>query len=181
MTKLMVVVGFLVSFSAGLVVGVRGRTEPQAGPTTQPIRRGSWLTSQLNLSTEQQDQFRKIWSETARRGGREQEERRRQLRKDRDDAIVAMIPPESRSKYDQVLSHYAEQTGALDREWSSSFRDAVDRTKQILTLEQRLKYEELLRRPEWDRGGRDGDRSGRDHQHGRRGDDRAASRPGSEK
>jgi hypothetical protein len=50
----------------------------------------------------------------------------------------------------------------------------VERTKQILTVEQRQKYEELLKN-------REAEHAARDRETGRRVDDRATSRPGAEK
>src|SRR5437868_3006360 len=102
-TKLMVLAGFCVAFAAGVVAGMSGRdllrpanaAPSGATPTTGPggpHHGGSgggpgWLAKELNLSPEQQEQMRQIWSETARRGRGERDEQRRQYRKDREDAI----------------------------------------------------------------------------------------------
>jgi Spy/CpxP family protein refolding chaperone len=146
----------------------------QATPTTQPSRRDGWLTSELNLTPQQQEQMKKIWSETAHRGSREQEDRRRQIRKDRDDAIAALIQPQDKEKFELALKTYSDQQSAMDKEWRASFERAEEKTKQILNPEQRKKYEEMLKN-------REAERAARERDQGRRVEDRATSRPGSDK
>ncbi|HOW19020.1 MAG TPA: periplasmic heavy metal sensor [Phycisphaerae bacterium] len=175
MTKIVVVVGFLVAFAAGFVVGGQSR-HPAAVQTTRPAHHGGWLVAELNLSPQQQEQMKQIWSETAWRGGGDREERRRKLAEARDRAIAALIRPEDKGRYDQILKDYAEQVAAMDREWRGSFQAAVERTKQILSPEQRTKYEELLQRHQRERGPRErrhGEREG-----GPKADRAATSRSG---
>jgi Spy/CpxP family protein refolding chaperone len=174
MAKLLLIIGFVMAFGAGLLIGPKLRQEAAAAPATRPARPGGWLTTELNLTPDQQEQMKKIWSETAHRGNREQEDRRRQFRKERDDAIAALISPGDKEKFDQVLKTYAEHNAAMDREWRNSYLAAVERTKQILTVEQRQKYEELLKN-------REAEHAARERESGRRVDDRATSRPGPEK
>lgn len=192
MTRLTVVIGFVVTFVAGLMVGMERRSAAPLAPqaSTQPSRppRGWWV-GELNLTPDQQEQMRQIWSEAARFGGREQEDRRRLYRQERDDAIVALIRPEDAAKHEQILRDYAEKMAALDSEWRSSYENAVERTKRILTPVQREQYETILKRHppgpggprERDRGPRgDRDKGGRGREHGRpQDDDRATSRPAS--
>src|SRR5688500_3874096 len=178
MTKLVVIVGFLVAFAAGVMVGsldARKRGDATAAaattaPTTRPSR-GGWLQSELGLTSEQRQAMDQIWSEMAGRGRGEQEEKRRQFRRERDEAIAALIRPEDRATFEQIGDDYSEKLASLDRESRAAFAGAVERTKQLLTPEQRTKYEELLKRHQWDRG--PGARGGP----GRRGDERPASRP----
>src|SRR5438552_1243603 len=174
MAKLLLIVGFLVSFGAGVAIGPKLWHDAVAMPATRPTNRGGWLTTELSLSPEQQEQMKTIWSDTAHRGGREQEDRRRQFRKERDDAIAALIKVEEKEKYDQVLKIYADRNAAMEREWRNSYLAAVERTKQILTPEQRRKYEELLKN-------REAEHAAHERETGRRVDDRATSRPGPEK
>jgi len=68
MTKLIVIIGFAVSFAAGLMVGMDSRragNASHASPTTHPSY-PSWLVAELNLAPKQQEEMQKIWSETAR-------------------------------------------------------------------------------------------------------------------
>ena len=130
-TKMMVLVGFCVAFAAGVVAG-RGRglmnaassttSPPNVAPSTGPgPHRGgggpggpnSWLVRELGLSTEQAEQLRQIWADTAMRGRGEREDQRRQLRKDREDAIAALVRPEDKDKYQQIQETYTKKVEEL--------------------------------------------------------------------
>ena len=177
-TKLLILAGFLVAFAAGLVVGVQNRqiaaihvpgsagtpAVPTTGPATRPLHhRGGMLTETLGLSPDQQTQLNAIWSEIASQG-HARDDARRQARKDREDAIVALIHPEDQSKYQQILDTFTQRQQTIDEQWRSAFQSAVERTKALLTPEQRAKYEELLKRNQWDRGGpRGGGERGGEH------------------
>jgi Spy/CpxP family protein refolding chaperone len=175
MAKLILILGFVTAFGAGLVVGVNlhGR-EAVAAPSTQPSGRVGFLETELKLTADQKEQMRKIWSDTARRGGRDHEDRRRQYRKERDDAVAALIRPEDKEKYDAAIKAYADRNAALEKEFEQRIEASVEKTKQILTPEQRVKYEEILKKQA-------ADRAARDREQGRRVDDRATSRPLPEK
>jgi hypothetical protein len=196
MTRVVVILCFAMAFAAGLLVGRQTRqqvaTGPGSGATTRPDRpsRGGgpagWLERELGLNSKQRATLEKIWSQNPLMSGRERDDRRRQLRRERDEAIAALVPPEHYGKYDQILKHYFDQTDAIDREARAAFDEAVRQTKEILTSQQRAKYEELLKRhqpPDRDgRGSRDKDSDrepgGPPDQHGPRGDaPRATTRP----
>src|SRR4051812_18462850 len=109
MSKLVVILGFLVSFAAGLMVGWRvvsplhpgaaglGSAEPARGHSTTQTSgpRGrdprGWLTEVLKLSSEQQAQMKEIWDDPAHQGRREHDERRQALRKSRDESITRLL------------------------------------------------------------------------------------------
>jgi Spy/CpxP family protein refolding chaperone len=150
MTRLVVLLGFAVSFSAGLMVGLISDHGPSKPDDKPPRDRSSWLAEQLKLTPEQIRQMQEIWSETARRGGREQGDRRQQLRRQRDEAIAALVPESRRQDYERILAEYAAANEAIENEWRGSFDRAVARTKEILTPEQRERYEQLLSRQGWD-------------------------------
>ena len=195
MTKVVVILGFLVAFGAGLVIGLNVRREGGAriadkNATTRSGGRGSggpggFLAAHLNLTHEQRKQMDKIWSEAVGRGPWEHDKKRRQFRDERDEAIAALVRPEDYDKYDAVLKAYSERLTNLDNQAKAAFEKAVERTKQILTPEQRSKYEAFLRKHpgdrrdrdrgegERDRGDRDKDK--RDKEHGRRPDTRATT------
>jgi hypothetical protein len=160
MTKFVVIIGFLVAFAAGLILGIESRQTSSGAtspPTTQPRRGpGGWLPSELNLTLQQQEQMKQIWSEVAKHGRGEQEDRRKQLRAERDDAIASLIRPEDKEKYDQVRKNYSDQMAAMDKEMRARFDEAVKKTKEILTPDQRTKYDEILNRHQSDRGPRGG-------------------------
>ena len=182
MTKLVVTIGFIVSFLAGVMVGISAQrrsmmaTDSATVPSTRPSHRGGWMAAELNLTPQQEEQMKQIWSDAARGGGRgEHEDRRRQFRRERDEAIAQLIRPEDKSRYDEVMKNYSAQTDAMDAEMRKNFEDAVRRTKELLTPEQRTKYEDMLKRRSRDYG-RDG--GGRDRETTRRSADAGAtSRP----
>ena len=157
MTKLVVIIGFCVAFAAGLTVGLSGNRaiEPKpASPTTQSERHGhrgsSFLASELNLTTEQQEKMKEIWSRTAKGGRGDHDDRRQELRDKRDADIEALIPASDKEKFQKILADYRAGLDAMDNEARDRFRKSVEETKQILTPEQRAKYEEILSR-QWGR------------------------------
>lgn len=172
-TRLLVIAGFLIAFAAGWAVGLKWRAQDDSS-NTRSDRHSGWLAAELKLSPEQKEQLREIWSETARRGGRERMDRRRQAARERDEAIADLVRPEDKPRYEEILKKYTEQSGEQDREWRDSYQAAVERTKQILTPEQRTRYEELLQRQQWDRPGRDRHRG--DRESGKRNERRPTTR-----
>jgi Spy/CpxP family protein refolding chaperone len=186
MTRIVLVIGFIVAFSAGLVCGlaVRGH-EVQASPaaTSRPVAPGGpggLLATELALTPEQREQMKRIWGENARTLRHQQDQRRTQARKERDEAIAALVRPEDRERYDRVLRTHTERQAEIERELRASWQNGVEETRMILTPEQRTKYDEFLKRREADRaGGRDRDRE--QQQQNRRADERATSRPGAER
>jgi hypothetical protein len=212
-TKLIVLLGFAVAFSAGLLTGLKSRPAAPAiapaapGPATQqtgPRERDrdrdrdgerdrdrdrdrdgdrGFLSRELNLTREQRDQMRQIWAPVAARTGREYDEMRRRYRNERDEAIADFIRTQDLQAYDQILKEYQDKLTTLDQEVRAAYQMAVAQTKEILTADQRGKYEELLKRHQpGERGGergpreRRGDRSDPDEEP-RRAGDRATTRP----
>lgn len=147
MTRSIIIVGFLCAFAAGFALNLGWSQQPPPA-AERPDRpdRGSWLAEQLDLSPDQQEQMKEIWSDTASRGNRQQWEQRRNLREQRDQAIAALIRDEDRPAYEQLLADYAAKSEALQSQWRQSFEQAVQRTKELLNDEQRLKYERILDR-----------------------------------
>src|SRR5256885_670642 len=113
--------------------------------------------------------MKNIW-ESLHNSGRSYEDRRRRLRDERDEAIAALLAPSVMGDYDRILADYSNKLNAVGQERDKAFSEAVEKTKKILTAEQRTKYEEFLKRREpggVDHGGRGG----------RRSDSRPATRP----
>jgi Spy/CpxP family protein refolding chaperone len=171
--KLVVSIGFAIAFAAGLVVGLWMR-QPAIASVAQSKDDRSWLARELNLDAAKGEEVKRIWSEAMKSSSREQDEaRRRALRKERDDAIAAMIRPDDKTAYETVMHVYNDRNNEISRERAAAFDDAVERTKAILTPEQRAKYDELLKKREQERGNNSG--------HGRWTGDRATTRPASDK
>jgi Spy/CpxP family protein refolding chaperone len=185
MAKFVVILGFILSFAAGMVIGSRGvlvsetTANPTPNPTTQHSRgerRGpsGYLTAELGLLPEQREQLDRIWSSLMRSNDREErDDLRRQYRRDRDEAIADLVPPERLGDYDRIIEQYQGRIEELERASRQAYESAVEQTKQILTPEQRARYEALLKRHRWGPGTRD-------RHSGQRGDatTRATSQPG---
>jgi Spy/CpxP family protein refolding chaperone len=155
--KVLLIVAFLATFAAGAAVGfsVWGTGHRRHGP--------SWLAAELGLSDQQREQMHQIWSETMSNAFRDRWEQRRAIAEERDQAILDLLTDEQRTRYDAILEAYARKRQEMEEQREQAFKQAVERTKQILTPEQAAKYEELLKkRPE--RG--PGDRRGRRDRHG---------------
>jgi Spy/CpxP family protein refolding chaperone len=151
-TKIILAVTFVLVFAAGAVVGmVRQRVVIGTHP---PGPRGSVLTKERNLTPDQQEQMRRIWSDLGPASGRDREywDKRRELQRQRDDAILALLTDEQKVKYDAIQKEYGARAAELSKERQAAFQQAVDRTKAILTPEQAAKYETFLNKRHADGG-----------------------------
>jgi len=146
-TKAILVVAFLLAFAAGTSVGLFATKAPPASPPPRPDRPNSFLERELNLTVEQKEQMKTIWSDVMAPGGRGQFDRRAALAQERDQAVVALLTEEQRSRYDAVLKDYADKVEALQQDRKRAFDEARERTKAILTPEQAEKYDQLMKRP----------------------------------
>jgi Spy/CpxP family protein refolding chaperone len=159
MAKLVVILGFLLAFAAGMVIGSRShglfdRSDATTSrqPATAPSERrsrGGWLSQELGLSAEQRTQLDKIWSAIASRGGSDHEDRRREYRRERDTAIADLVPPGRLGEYDQIINTYQDRVAALETETREAYQQAVEQTRAILTPDQRTRYEEILKKHKW--------------------------------
>lgn len=150
-TKMLLILSFAVTFAAGAAVGIL------ASRPGHPPRKPSWLTAELNLTDQQRDQMRDIWSEVMRTGGRNEREQRKALSQQRDQAIAALLTDAQQPQYESILQNHTRKVEELAQERKRTFEQAVERTKQILTPEQATKYDELMK-SRHDRG--PGDRPG---------------------
>ena len=135
-TKVVLLVSFLLTFGAGTSVGLL-ISRPENRPSDKSR---SWMG--LNLTDEQREQMREIWSSAMGRGRGE----RRLLAKERDKAVVALLTEEQLPRYEQIVGEYERKMKDLSRERQRRIQEAVERTKRILTPEQVEKYEELRKR-----------------------------------
>lgn len=145
---------FVVALSSGVLIG---RNLPRQGQSPHPQER-SWLADELKLTPEQRERMKTIWSEMlpsgqggpGRSGGQggpgRHSDPRRQLFKERDEAIAALIPPDKKAEYESVLTRFEQQMAEMGREREKGLQKAVEQTKAILNPDQRTKYEELLKK-----------------------------------
>ena len=148
MTRLIVITGFLIAFTSGVMVGIVSKSGPGAGPGERDHGGPqSMLAAELKLSVDQQKQMKQIWTDVGFRGGHDAREARGQIRRSQEEAIAALIHTEDLAKYDEIINEHKARLDALDAENKKNFQQAVEKTKAILSPEQLKKYEELLSRP----------------------------------
>ena len=138
---LLTVLVFVVALGSGAVIGWN---LPHHRNSPRPQER-SWLADELKLTSDQREKMRSIWSAMLPEGqGRQgrHNDTRRQLIRERDEGIAALIPAEKKADYEKVLAHFQQQEEEMSREREKAFAKAVEQTKLILNPEQRVKYEQ---------------------------------------
>ena len=136
MAKLIVILGFILSFAAGMVIGTRSHVLDTAAPANTDTRppttapsdrhsRGGWLTQELGLSADQRKQLDAIWSAMASRGRNDHDDRRREFRRERDAAIADLVPSARLGEYDQIINTYNDRVTALEQESREAIADQI--------------------------------------------------------
>jgi len=141
-TKLFILISVVIAFAAGVSTGL------VIGRVSKKPHLKSRVSRVLNLTSEQRDQMKKIWSEGIRTAKRLQREQRQKLHKERDEAIEAILTDEQKSWFKEIISEYSQKIDELAQSRESVFKEAAEKTKRILSGEQRKKYEELLKEQE---------------------------------
>ncbi len=128
--------------------GPGGPGGPGGGPGGRGGPGGSWLASSLSLTAEQEQEVLKIWRGLERTGRQEEQDKRKALQAKRDESIKALVPADKHAELEKIHEAYAQQNTELSDQRRKAFEGAVEKTKAILTDEQKVKYEEILaRRP----------------------------------
>jgi len=145
-TKVILLVCFIAALAAGVAAGMAfSRFSDPPRPRRDP----------LGLSLEQREQMRQIWSSVESTSRTPHRERMDGLRKEREDAIRALLTDEQKAQYEAILKTHDQKMDDLAAERKKAIDDAVNRTKEILNEEQRAKYDEMLnKRAGWNRHGR---------------------------
>jgi Spy/CpxP family protein refolding chaperone len=156
-TKVILVAAFLLAFAAGASLGLFASNPTVSQPPPRPPgpRGGpeSFFSKELNLTQEQRETMRKIWSEVRGPGGGPggRDDRRAALSRERDQAVLSLLSEEQRGQYQAIQQDYTAKVDAYQQErmkaFEKAFEDARKRTIEILTPEQAAKYEELMKRP----------------------------------
>ena len=133
--KLAIVIGFSLMFAAGLTIGRSHQ------PALAPHQNRSWLSGQLNLTSSQEQQMRQIWSDAAAAQGDNRQVR--ELDRQRDRAIRAILTPEQRSQLDQINHDHDADVAALNAQRDRIVQEANAKTREILNDQQRVKFDEI--------------------------------------
>jgi len=154
--KLILIVAALLVFAAGTALGMllRGKAAP---PTRQ--HRGI-LTEQLNLTSQQQEQINKIWTEAmgsmgGQRGPRQAPpgstsrpvSARQQLGIERDQKVLALLPETQRAEYESLQQEHARKLEEQLQERRRAIEEASSQTRQGLNAELEQKVKALLGEP----------------------------------
>jgi Spy/CpxP family protein refolding chaperone len=148
-TKIVMTAAFALALCAGVAVGMLGARLPE--------KRGeprSWLADELQLTAEQREKMKAIWSEVSK-GREESGEKRRAIEKERTDALKAFLgklSPEQRTEYESISQKFQQDRQELDRERDTKFKEAERQTEEMLTPEQREKYKALREKRREGRG-----------------------------
>jgi len=141
--RLTIAVLFIAAFAAGAAasLALRPRYEPPAEGG-----RDSWMARELDLTPQQQEQMHEIWAAVGRDSWRADSEKRRDLRRERDDAIRNLVPEDQQEALDQVYEHYSSQLAEMDSARRAAFEKAIEKTRAILSAEQREQYQQFMDR-----------------------------------
>ncbi|HVT89087.1 MAG TPA: Spy/CpxP family protein refolding chaperone [Tepidisphaeraceae bacterium] len=139
------VIGLAVlSLAAGVAAGfVASRVSAASASLPSPAD-STPLTVELQLTPDQRDQMRDIW-ETVRSSVRNVFDDAQRLEKQRDDAMIALLNDEQKARFEKLSQTYADRFNQLTQKRDQTFQDAVERTRKLLTEEQRVKYEAILK------------------------------------
>ena len=132
----------VMTLSAGVVLGWvwTPLQRIEAGPTGG--RGGGprpWF-DQLGLSADQQKQMDKIWSDT-RQQMQKLFERRRDLEKQRDQQVQALLDSSQRAAYDKINQDFRTQREDFDKQRESLIADANVRSRALLDPSQKDKWD----------------------------------------
>ena len=165
--RLLFILGFLVSLFAGVVVGMMvGHSIPATATpaaTTKAWHRGMDMDAYLELSPPQKEQVRAIWSAVrpSPAGDGSHVDRRRAAAKERDEAILQLVPADRKPDYDRIQQEYTVAVAEMNKEHERLMQDAEVKMKAVLTEAQWKKFEEIKRAGlERGRNGRSGSMRG---------------------
>jgi Spy/CpxP family protein refolding chaperone len=97
---------------------------------------------QLGLSADQQKQMDKIWGDT-RQQMQKLSDRRRDMEKQRDQQVVALLDSAQRAAYDKINHDFWTQREDIDKQRESLIADANVRSRALLDPSQKEKWDIL--------------------------------------
>jgi len=137
---IVLILAYILALAAGTTSGVLaerlrlGKQLPSSAP----------LAEQLNLTADQCEQMRHAW-ENVRSTVDDCAKQAQVVERQRDQALLDMLTDEQKLKFAPVDKAYAQQFSALTIRRNDAFTDAITKTEGILTPDQRVKYEQIVR------------------------------------
>jgi len=115
--KLFVLISVAAAFVAGISIGV------VIGGFNKKLHLKSKLSRELNLTSEQRDQMKKIWSEGIRTARRLQREQKQKLQKERDESIEELLTDEQKARFKEIINEYSQKIDELARARKKLFEE----------------------------------------------------------
>jgi Spy/CpxP family protein refolding chaperone len=147
----------VLALCAGVVAGIVYARLPSAGSAVKPDNTPpppmlppdgpgeKSLADELQLTAEQRVQMRDIW-EGVRDKVHQAFDEAQDLQRQRDERIVALLSTdEQKAKFQKLSQEFADRYDQLAKDRDEAFNSAVEKTKKLLTDEQRKKYEQILK------------------------------------
>lgn len=139
MYKIHIIISFILIFFAGLAFGL------VIGLSNKKASKRTWLAQELDLNAEQERKIKEIWLGVVQKTGTTSDEEKLKIAAERDDKVRDILKPEQLLDYSRIQQEFAANIKNLASERKAAMSEAVEQTKKILTEEQRIKYETLLR------------------------------------
>lgn len=140
-TRFLILGLFVLALAAGLAAGLLLPRAMASRTATAPRRTA--LAEELGLNDAQSAQMRQIWE-----GVRDRVDacflRAQQVQKQRDDAILSLLTPEQRARFDRAQRDYASRLDDIKADREAAFKEAVRRTEEVLNESQKARYRQIL-------------------------------------
>ena len=133
----------VLALSAGVVAGMLATRLPVTTTAAGPGP-GDALCDQLQLDAHQREQMREIW-EGVKSKARDSYNDAQDLQHQRDQAILGMLSDEQKAKFEKLSKDFADRYASLADARKKIFDEAVEKTRKMLTDQQRKQYDEILR------------------------------------
>lgn len=143
----------VLALSAGIAGGLLASKLPKSSShsTSEPIKASMGgpdrtpLTEELNLNADQREKMREIW-EGVRIQLRGSFDEARSIERRREQALLSLLTDEQKAKFEKISQDLAVEFETLEQGRDKLFDEAVQKTKSLLSDEQKRIYEDLLRK-----------------------------------
>jgi hypothetical protein len=143
-TTALIAVVFVTSLVAGGAAGTLATR--YLAPAKPVVVRGDLpLSEELHLTSAQREEIRQIW-ESVRSVTDKSYNDGQMLDHLRDDQILKLLNDDQKKEFYRINQDYQERFTAMTARRELAFKDAVEKTKQLLNDEQRRRYEQILAR-----------------------------------
>jgi hypothetical protein len=150
-TKAIVAIGFGVALLGGGAAGLLLSRYTKPAPSVV-VPGAAPLSVELQLSADQQSQIRQIW-EQVQSINESSYDSGQMLNHWRDDQVLKLLNDEQKKAFEKINGQYAERYTAMKAKRDLAFKDAVEKTKQLLNADQRRRYEQILAKRLGEEGG----------------------------